>query len=73
MDADSSTTLHSYKVTYEVPVFHRKLESCKTNEGQETNPYFMTKYTQLPESLPQRVRDLAVNLTNDKTTDMIKY
>ena len=26
----------------------------------------MTKYTQLPESLPQRVKDLAVNLTNDK-------
>ena len=73
MDGDSSTTLNSYKVTYDPGVFHRKLESCKTNEGQETNPYFMTKYTQLPESLPQRVRDLAVNLTNDKTTDMIKY
>ena len=26
----------------------------------------MTKYTQLPESLPQRVRDLAGNLTKDK-------
>ena len=26
----------------------------------------MTKYTQLPESLPQRVKDLAINLTNDK-------
>lgn len=26
----------------------------------------MTKYTQLPKSLPQRVKDLAVNLTNDK-------
>ena len=26
----------------------------------------MTKYTQLPESLPQRVKDLAANLTNDK-------
>jgi len=67
MDGDSSTTLHSYKVTYEVPEFSiENLKAVKTNEGQETNPYFMTKYTQLPESLPQRVKDLAVNLTNDK-------
>ncbi|MDP7989693.1 transglutaminaseTgpA domain-containing protein [Bacillus sp. MHSD_36] len=67
MDGDSSTTLHSYKVTYEVPEFSiENLKAVKTNEAQETNPYFITKYTQLPESLPQRVRDLAANLTNDK-------
>lgn len=67
MNGDSSTTLHSYKVTYEIPEFSiENLKAVKTNEGQETNPYFMTKYTQLPESLPQRVKDLAVNLTNDK-------
>lgn len=69
MDGDSSTTLHSYKVTYEVPEFSiENLKAVKTNEGQETNPYFMTKYTQLPKSLPQRVRDLAVSLTKDKDT-----
>ncbi|KWU65429.1 protease [Bacillus mycoides] len=67
MDGDSSTILNSYKVTYGVPEFSiENLKSVKTNEGHETSPYFMTKYTQLPESLPQRVRDLAVNLTNDK-------
>ncbi|WP_454638710.1 transglutaminase TgpA family protein [Bacillus mycoides] len=67
MHEDSSTTLNSYKVTYEVPEFSiENLKSVKTNEGHETSPYFMTKYTQLPESLPQRVKDLAVNLTNDK-------
>ncbi|MBG9712777.1 transglutaminase TgpA family protein [Bacillus cereus] len=67
MNGDSSTTLHSYKLTYEIPEFSIKnLKAVKTNEGQETNPYFMTKYTQLPESLPQRVKDLAINLTNDK-------
>lgn len=67
MHGDSSTTLNSYKVTYEIPEFSiENLKAAKTNEGQESNPYFMTKYTQLPESLPQRVRDLAVNLTNDK-------
>ncbi|MGQ8812111.1 transglutaminase TgpA family protein [Bacillus sp. NA_165.1] len=67
MNGDSSTTLHSYKVTYEIPEFSiENLKAVKTNEGQETNPYFMKKYTQLPKSLPQRVKDLAVNLTNDK-------
>ncbi|AJH21631.1 transglutaminase TgpA family protein [Bacillus mycoides] len=67
MHGDSSTTLNSYKVTYEVPEFSiENLKSVKTNEGHETSPYFMAKYTQLPESLPQRVKDLAVNLTNDK-------
>ncbi|ARJ21838.1 protease [Bacillus mycoides] len=67
MDGDSSTILNSYKVTYGVPEFSiENLKSVKTNEGHETSPYFMTKYTQLPESLPQRVKDLAVNLTNDK-------
>lgn len=46
MNGDSSTTLHSYKVTYEIPEFSiENLKAVKTNEGQETNPYFMTKYT----------------------------
>ncbi|MEX0379535.1 DUF3488 and DUF4129 domain-containing transglutaminase family protein, partial [Bacillus sp. S4] len=67
MHGDSSTTLNSYKVTYEIPEFSiENLKAAKTNEDQETSSYFMTKYTQLPESLPQRVKDLAVNLTNDK-------
>ncbi|PFL18919.1 protease [Bacillus cereus] len=67
MHGDFSTTLNSYKVTYEIPEFSiENLKAVKTNEGHETSPYFMTKYTQLPESLPQRVRDLAINLTNDK-------
>ncbi|PGT20797.1 transglutaminase TgpA family protein [Bacillus cereus] len=67
MHGDSSTTLNSYKVTYELPEFPiENLKAVKTNEGHETSSYFMTKYTQLPESLPQRVKDLAANLTNDK-------
>ncbi|MBE5104917.1 DUF4129 domain-containing protein [Bacillus thuringiensis] len=67
MNGDSSTTLNSYNVTYEIPEFSiENLKAVKANESHETNPYFMTKYTQLPESLPQRVKDLAINLTNDK-------
>ncbi len=67
MHENSPTTLNSYKVTYEIPEFSiENLKTAKTNEGQETSSYFMTKYTQLPESLPQRVKDLATNLTNDK-------
>lgn len=67
MHGGSSTTLNSYKVTYEITEFPiESLKTVKTNEGHEASSYFMTKYTQLPESLPQRVKDLAVNLTNDK-------
>ncbi|WP_242218601.1 transglutaminaseTgpA domain-containing protein [Bacillus cereus group sp. BfR-BA-01380] len=67
MKGNSSTTLNSYKVTYKIPQFSiESLKAVKTNEGHETSSYFMTKYTQLPKSLPQRVKDLAVNLTKDK-------
>ncbi|MDP7979561.1 transglutaminase TgpA family protein [Bacillus sp. WLY-B-L8] len=67
MNGDASTTLNSYKVTYESPQFSiENLKTVKPNEGHETSSYFMTKYTQLPESLPQRVKDLALSLTNEK-------
>ncbi|MGG2092155.1 transglutaminaseTgpA domain-containing protein [Bacillus sp. S13(2024)] len=67
MKEGSSISLNKYKVTYEIPQFSTEnLKAAKKDEGMETNPYFMTKYTQLPESLPQRVRDLAVDLTKDK-------
>ncbi|PEA54922.1 protease [Bacillus pseudomycoides] len=67
MNGDTSTALNSYKVTYESPQFSiENLKTVKPNEGHETSTYFMTKYTQLPESLPQRIKDLAVSLTNEK-------
>ncbi|WP_020060333.1 transglutaminase TgpA family protein [Bacillus sp. 123MFChir2] len=66
-NGDSPTAINSYKVTYESPQFSiENLKTVKPNEGHETSAYFMTKYTQLPESLPQRVKDLAVSLTNEK-------
>lgn len=66
-NGDSPTAINSYKVTYETPQFSiEDLKAVKPNEGNETSSYFLTKYTQLPESLPQRVKDLAVNLTNDR-------
>ncbi|MEH7018915.1 MULTISPECIES: transglutaminase TgpA family protein [Bacillus] len=69
MKEGSVTSLHTYKVTYETPQFSiDNLKAAKTNEGHETSPYFMAKYTQLPESLPQRVKDLAIHLTKDKFT-----
>ncbi|HDX9577047.1 TPA: transglutaminase domain-containing protein [Bacillus pseudomycoides] len=66
-NGDSPTAINAYKVTYETPQFSiEDLKAVKPNEGNETSSYFMTKYTQLPESLPQRVKDLAINLTKDK-------
>ncbi|WP_044797213.1 transglutaminase TgpA family protein [Bacillus cereus] len=72
MNGDSSTTLHSYKVTYEISEFSiENLKAVKTNEGQETNPYFMTKYTQLPKSLPQLLFDTKSGYCNNFSTSMI--
>ncbi|MGF9966833.1 transglutaminase TgpA family protein [Bacillus rhizoplanae] len=69
MKESSSTSLKEYKVTYEIPQFSTEnLKAVKTGEWMETSPYFITKYTQLPGSLPQRVKDLAIHLTKDKIT-----
>ncbi|EEL47949.1 Membrane-bound protease [Bacillus cereus Rock3-44] len=63
----SSTTLNKYKVTYNAPHFSiENLKAVKAAESLEASSYFIEKYTQLPDSLPKRVKDLAVNLTKDK-------
>ncbi|PHE15069.1 protease [Bacillus pseudomycoides] len=67
MKEGSSTTLNKYKVTYKTPHFSiENLKAVKAAEGLEASSYFIEKYTQLPDSLPKRVKDLAINLTKDK-------
>ncbi|MFJ8529995.1 DUF3488 and DUF4129 domain-containing transglutaminase family protein [Bacillus sp. NPDC094106] len=67
MKDNYSMTLNKYKVAYETPYFSiENLKAVKAAEGLEASPYFIAKYTQLPGSLPKRVKDLAINLTKDK-------
>ncbi|MCA1032865.1 transglutaminase domain-containing protein [Bacillus timonensis] len=65
----SSVALDKYSVSYDFPTFAvEELKLVKGGIGLEKNPVFMETYTQLPESLPQRVKDLARSITDDKTT-----
>lgn len=57
MKEGSSTTLNKYKVTYKTPHFSiENLKAVKAAEGLEASSYFIEKYTQLPNSLPKRVK-----------------
>lgn len=57
--------LDSYEIVYDNPVF--STEALKlANKGN--NAYIKDLYTQLPEELPQRVKDLAVEITKNKAT-----
>ncbi len=65
---DSAFALKKYKVSYKVPQFLvEDLKSVKEGEGLEANPSFIKTYTQLPDSLPARVRELAASITKGKT------
>ncbi|WP_230474514.1 transglutaminase domain-containing protein [Calidifontibacillus erzurumensis] len=57
--------LGSYKVIYDLPRF--SIEALKlANSGD--HPYIKKLYTQLPPLLPDRVKELAANITKDKAT-----
>ncbi|WP_019390637.1 transglutaminaseTgpA domain-containing protein [Priestia filamentosa] len=61
--------VNSLQYTYDYPEYKveilRGLGSEK--DEKEDNPLFQQTYTQLPENVPQRVRDLAVEITGDQT------
>ncbi|MFD3449834.1 DUF3488 and DUF4129 domain-containing transglutaminase family protein [Microbacteriaceae bacterium 4G12] len=60
--------LREYKVSYKFPEFSvEDLKRTHDGESLEDNPSFMTTYTQLPSSLPARVKDLAAEITKNKT------
>ncbi|HZH62182.1 MAG TPA: transglutaminaseTgpA domain-containing protein [Metabacillus sp.] len=55
----------SYEVTYDLPLY--PLNEMKKGQTFESVPEgFIERYTQLPESLPERVRELALSITESK-------
>ncbi len=63
------TILRSYSMTYDFPEFPvEKLMSS----GQNASPELRDAYTQLPENLPQRVIDLAEEITDGKDSSYEK-
>ncbi|WP_223703414.1 transglutaminase TgpA family protein [Sutcliffiella deserti] len=72
--------LEEYEVSYEFPRYYiESLKSAESGTGLESVEEFLDRYTQLPDSLPERVRDLAEDITSsysnrhDKVTAVERY
>ncbi|WP_394238857.1 DUF3488 and DUF4129 domain-containing transglutaminase family protein [Niallia oryzisoli] len=60
-----SVPLESYSVTYEIPYY--TADMLRTNVTDSAGVSFMSRYTQLPDQLPSRVKELAAKITKGKT------
>lgn len=69
LDGEREASLEEYSVTYDIPRY--SVTAMKATTGLENaglSQEFVNKYTQLPESLPQRVKDLALEITAEQET-----
>ena len=67
LQGEEEVKLEEYTVEYTNPVYSLKgLESVSADSFPETAETLLEKYTQLPETLPQRVKDLAETITADQ-------
>jgi transglutaminase-like putative cysteine protease len=66
----AAESIGPYSVTFDHPIYSvEKLKAAGTNgypPESFSNSTIMAKYTQLPEGLPERVRELAADITKDK-------
>ncbi|MCT6817415.1 MAG: transglutaminaseTgpA domain-containing protein, partial [Lysinibacillus fusiformis] len=71
---DKSTSLLGYTLSYSEPVYSMEQLQLSFPATLETLDSSFDRFMQLPAQLPQRVRDLALSITQDKTTvyDQIK-
>ncbi|WP_078382313.1 transglutaminase TgpA family protein [Sutcliffiella halmapala] len=77
---EDSINLEEYQVNYNYPRYYiEALKSAVPGTGLESEDEFLERYTQLPNSMPERVRELAVDITNsysnryDKVTAVERY
>ena len=60
--------LDEYKMSYEQPIFDvEQLRRVKGGSSLESDSKFVDAYTQLPKGIPERVKDLAVEITSNET------
>jgi transglutaminase-like putative cysteine protease len=58
----------SYSVEYKVPKYKAtELRETTAANPQQIDPEFLTRYTQVPDSVPDRVRELAESITEKET------
>lgn len=66
---EESIRLEEYQVNYNFPRYYiESLKSAVPGTGLESEEEFVERYTQLPDSLPERVRELAVEITDSYST-----
>ncbi|WP_336637275.1 transglutaminase TgpA family protein [Lysinibacillus fusiformis] len=65
---DTSTSLSGYTLSYSEPVYSMEQLQLSFPATLETLDSSFDRFMQLPAQLPQRVRDLALSITQDKTT-----
>ncbi|WP_409252670.1 DUF4129 domain-containing transglutaminase family protein [Bacillus sp. SCS-153A] len=67
LQGEEEVKLEEYTVEYTNPVYSLKgLESASADSFAESSQLFLERYTQLPDTLPDRVRELAETITADQ-------
>ncbi|MCS0542949.1 transglutaminase-like domain-containing protein, partial [Aeromonas veronii] len=65
---DDEVKLDSYTLNYQYPKYNiNHLKEIKQPGGLEQDNSFKERYTQLPDDLPERVKELAVEITSSQT------
>ncbi|WP_175986561.1 transglutaminaseTgpA domain-containing protein [Bacillus sp. Marseille-Q1617] len=66
-EAGESVRLEEYTLDYRYPSYSQKgMRAANAEQEVMQVPEFVERYTQIPESTPQRVKDLAVEITQDE-------
>ncbi len=65
---EDEVKLDKYKLNYQYPKYYiNHLKEVVQSGGLEEDNYFKERYTQLPVDLPERVKELAVEITSSQT------
>jgi transglutaminase-like putative cysteine protease len=68
-EGSKPVALADYSVTYEIPKYRvEALQSTENVSDSGLSMKFISRYTQLPETLPRRVNDLALEITRGEKT-----
>ncbi len=61
-------SLEQYELQYDVPKYSVKTLMSATDDQATLNQDFMERYTQLPDDLPSEIKELALEITADKSS-----
>lgn len=67
VENNNPISLKQYALQYDVPKYSVNALMSVNNDENTMNNLFMERYTQLPENLPPRIRELALEITAEKS------